>query len=239
MKRGEVRFLSCLYVLSLVLLALYAVHGLTASVAVSGAAVPDRLIILDAGHGGTDGGSSAADGTRECDINLAVVRKTDAVLGLLGERTLLTRTMDTDLADENAKTIAQKKVSDIRGRVALVNEHPEAVLVSIHQNIYSEEKYYGAQVFYGKVGESKALAETLQENLRACVDPSNTRSAKAVAADVYLMNHIEVPGILVECGFLSNRAEAEKLQTADYQKKLAVVIGVTAANQLTETEPGV
>lgn len=239
MKHGEVRFLSCMYVLSLTLLAVFALRGLMGTATVSGEVAPASLIILDAGHGGTDGGSSSSNGTRECDINLAVTLKTDAVLGLLGERTLLVRSMDTDLAAENARTIAQKKVSDIRNRVALVNAHPEAILVSIHQNSYPEEKYYGAQVFYGTVGESKQLAEQLQENLRSTLDPSNNRKAKAISADIYLMNHINVPGILVECGFLTNPAEEAKLRTEAYQKQLAVVIAATAANHLSEADSGV
>lgn len=239
MKHGEVRFLSCMYVLSLTLLVLFAIHGLTAAVEVSGRTEQRRLWILDAGHGGPDGGSSAADGTRESDINLAVALKTDAVLGLLGERTLLVRETDTDLSDDSAATIAQKKVSDIRNRVALVNRYPEAILLSIHQNSFSDPAYDGAQVFYGKIDGSKALAQALQARMAASLDPSNTRSAKAVSADVYLMNHVEVPAVLVECGFLSNPSEAEKLKTEEYQKRLAVTIAAAAANYQPEEISGV
>lgn len=239
MKHGEARFLSCMYVLSLTLLMLFAVRGLRQSAAVSAEAAPMPLVILDAGHGGTDGGSSAADGTLESNINLQIALRTDAVFGLLGQETLLVRTIDTDLADDTARTIAQKKVTDIRNRVNLVNSHPEALLLSIHQNAFAQEKYYGAQVFYGAVGESKALAETLQQNLCQCVDPSNHRKAKSIPPEVYLMNHIEVPGVLVECGFLSNSAEAEKLKTAEYQNQLAVTIAVTAFNHLSGVDSGV
>ncbi len=231
--------MSCMYVLSLTLLMLFAARGLRQSAAVSAETAPAPLVILDAGHGGADGGSSAADGTRESDINLQITLKTDTVLGLLGQETLLVRTTDTELADASANTIAQKKVTDIRNRVELVNSHPEALLVSIHQNAFSQEKYYGAQVFYDAVGESKLLAETLQQNLSQCVDPSNHRKAKSIQPEVYLMNHVQVPGILVECGFLSNPAEAEKLKTNDYQNKLAVTIAVTAFNHLPGEDPGV
>lgn len=231
--------MSCMYVLSLTLLMLFAARGLRQSAAVSAETAPAPLVILDAGHGGADGGSSAADGTRESDINLQITLKTDTVLGLLGQETLLVRTTDTELADASANTIAQKKVTDIRNRVELVNSHPEALLVSIHQNAFSQEKYYGAQVFYDAVGESKLLAETLQQNLSQCVDPSNHRKAKSIQPEVYLMNHVQVPGILVECGFLSNPAEAEKLKTNDYQNKLAVAIAVTAFNHLPGEDPGV
>lgn len=239
MKHGEVRFLSCMYVLSLTLLALFAIRGLTGSVAVSGNTESTSVIVLDAGHGGTDGGSTSPSGTRESDINLEITLKTDAVLGLLGERTLLVRAMDTDLAADGAKTISQKKVTDIRNRVALVNAHPNAILVSIHQNTYPEQKYYGAQVFYGKVPGSKALAELLQTNLQQCVDPTNTRKSKAISPDIYLMSHINTPGILVECGFLTNPTEEAKLKTPEYQKRLAVTIAATAANHLPEENSGV
>lgn len=239
MKHGEARFLSCMYVLSLTLLMLFAARGLRQSAMVSAEAAQTPLVILDAGHGGTDGGSSAADGTLESNINLQITLKTDAILGLLGQETLLVRTTDTDLADESATTIAQKKVTDIRNRVSLINSHPEALLVSIHQNAFSQEKYYGAQVFYGSVGESKLLAETLQQNFNQYVDSTNRRKAKSIQPEVYLMNHIEVPGILVECGFLSNPSEAEKLKTDAYQNQLAVAIAVTAFNHLSGEDSGV
>lgn len=239
MKHGEARFLSCMYVLSLSLLMLFAINGLRQSAAVSAESQTAPLVILDAGHGGTDGGSSSPDGTRECDINLKITLKTDAVLGLLGEKTLLVRETDTDLADAAAETISQKKVTDIRNRVRLINAHPEALLVSIHQNTYPESKYYGAQVFYSQVGDSKHLAEQLQNNLSACIDSTNHRKSKAISPDVYLMNHIEVPGILIECGFLTNPQEEAKLESEDYQRQLAVTIAVTVTNHLSEDISGV
>jgi N-acetylmuramoyl-L-alanine amidase len=223
-----------MYVLSLALLAAFALHGLRETVTVSAEETTSQLIILDAGHGGTDGGAAGVDGTRECDVNLQITLKIDAVLGLLGEETLLVRDMDTDLADSSANSIAQKKVSDIRNRVQLANSHPDGLLVSIHCNTYPEQKYHGAQVFYGKVGASKILATTLQDTLAAQVDPSNNRTAKQIASNVYLMNHIEVPGILVECGFLTNPDELQNLKSDAYQKRLAVAIAATVTNYLSE-----
>jgi N-acetylmuramoyl-L-alanine amidase len=223
-----------MYVLSLALLAAFALHGLREAVTVSAEETATQLIILDAGHGGTDGGAAGVDGTRECDINLQITLKIDAVLGLLGEETLLIRDMDTDLADSSANSIAQKKVSDIRNRVQLANSYPDGLLVSIHCNTYPEQKYHGAQVFYGKVGASKHLAATLQDTLAAQVDPSNNRTAKQIASNVYLMNHIEIPGILVECGFLTNPDELQNLKSDAYQKRLAVAIAATVTNYLSE-----
>ena len=235
MKQG--RFLSCMYMLSLTLLTAFALHGLRAQAAVAGEAAIPRIIVLDAGHGGADGGASGPDGTRECDLNLAITLKTDAVLGLLGEETLLLRCTDTDLSSSDAKSISQKKVSDIRRRVELTNSQPGAILVSIHCNTYSQEKYHGAQVFY--TGGAKEFGETMQLALKNGVDPSNARMAKAVSPDVYLMNHIKVPGILVECGFLTNQEELTNLKDPDYQTRLAVTIAVTAANQASEPNFGV
>ncbi len=240
MKHGEARFLSCMYVLSLALLAAFALHGLKASTTVSAAETGTNLIILDAGHGGTDGGAEGPDGTRECDLNLSITKKLDAVLTLMGENTLLIRDIDTDLADDSASTIAQKKISDIRNRTALINSHPEALLVSIHQNTYSESKYHGAQVFYSRNREDvKALAKAVQAALKANVDPENTRSPKGISPDVYLMNHITVPGILIECGFLTNPNELQNLKDDSYQKRLAVTIAATVLTHLSEENSGV
>lgn len=226
-----------MYMLSLTLLTAFALHGLRAQAAVAGEAAIPRIIVLDAGHGGADGGASGPDGTRECDLNLAITLKTDAVLGLLGEETMLLRSTDTDLSSSDAKSISQKKVSDIRRRVELVNSQPGAILVSIHCNTYSQEKYHGAQVFY--TGGAKEFGETMQLALKNGVDPANARMAKAVSPDVYLMNHIKVPGILVECGFLTNQEELTNLKDPDYQTRLAVTIAVTAANQASEPNFGV
>lgn len=226
-----------MYMLSLTLLTAFALHGLRAQAAVAGEAAIPRIIVLDAGHGGADGGASGPDGTRECDLNLAITLKTDAVLGLLGEETLLLRSTDTDLSSSDAKSISQKKVSDIRRRVELTNSQPGAILVSIHCNTYSQEKYHGAQVFY--TGGAKEFGETMQLALKNGVDPTNARMAKAVSPDVYLMNHIKVPGILVECGFLTNQEELTNLKNPNYQTRLAVTIAVTAANQASEPNFGV
>lgn len=239
MKHGEARFLSCMYVLSLSLLVLFGVHGLRKTSTVSTVEVLRPVIILDAGHGGMDGGATGADGTLESDLNLSITLKTDAVLGLLGENTLLTRDTDRDLADENAVSISQKKVSDIRNRVELVNSHPDSILLSIHCNSFEESKYHGAQVFYNALGSSQGLASELQSNIRLSVDRANSRESKKIRPDVYLMRHIKSPGVLVECGFLTNPGELLKLNTQDYQKQLAIAIAVSVTNHLSEDHSGV
>ena len=239
MRNSEARFLSCLYVLSLTLLVLYAAHGLRNAVTVSAETVPQRTVILDAGHGGPDGGASTSDGVKESDINLAVALKTDAVLGLLGCKTVLTRTSDRDLSEDGAVSISQKKISDIRNRVNMVNATGQGILISIHQNTFPGESCRGAQVFYGNVGNSQNLAEQLQLAFHEQLDSGGNRTAKPISADVYLMNHIETPGVLVECGFLSNPEEAALLQKQDYQKRIAALIAVTVENYLSEEDTDV
>lgn len=231
MKHGEARFLSCMYVLSLTLMAVLAFHGMAEAETVSAEAPKQQVIIIDAGHGGPDGGASGADGTRESDLNLSIALKTDAVLGLLGEETLLIRESDRDISDDTAVSISQKKVSDLRNRVKLVNEQENGLLLSIHCNTYPESKYRGAQVFYNAAGESQSVAEAISLGILQ-VDPENYRKIKTVSPDVYLFRHVEKPGILVECGFLSNPQELMLLKDSGYQNKLAIAIGVALTNEI-------
>lgn len=236
MKHRERRILSFLYLVSLSLLSAFAIHGMAAAEASSVQTVPHPKIIIDAGHGGPDGGTSGADGTRESDLNLAIALKTDLLLSLLGEESVLSRTGEDDLSDPTAQTIAQKKVSDIRNRVAFVEGQGDCILISIHGNAFQDRAYSGAQVFYGN--GSEVMGKYLQTALTK-LQPENDRKAKPVSRDIYLMNHVSVPAVLVECGFLSNEKELSLLKNEEYQRKLAVVIGVAAANYLGGSSPGV
>lgn len=234
MRNGEARFLSCMYVLSLTLLVVFAFRGLSDAREASSMESTPTLVILDAGHGGIDSGASGSDGTPESQLNLEITQKTNVLLTFLGEKTLLTRTSASDLSDPDASTIAQRKITDTRNRVALINSHPEALLISIHGNTYSQPQYHGAQVFYGKNPGSQELAEIMKNSIQSALDSGNKREAKAISPDVYLMNHITVPGVLIETGFLSNESELGLLKSPDYQKQLAVVIAVAASNYLLE-----
>ncbi len=180
-------------------------------------------VVVDAGHGGEDGGAVSVSGVRESQINLAIARRAEDFLNLLGFPTVMVRTSDAAIYDPSASTISEKKVSDLRNRVRLVNETENALLLSIHQNLFSDGRYSGAQVFYAGTEGSKELAEQVQQALIDAADPANHRQAKP-AETVYLMNNIQCPGILVECGFLSNEQEDLKLQDAGYQKKLTVAM---------------
>lgn len=183
-----------------------------------------QTLVIDAGHGGEDGGAISVSGASESNINLAVARRLDAILGLFGANTVMLRTEDVSLNDEGLATIRERKVSDLHNRTAAVNSAENAVLISIHQNSFTDPQYDGAQVFYAPTQGSQFFAEYTQELLRVCLAPDNDRKAKPIPSSVYLMNHINCKGILVECGFLTNPAEDLLLQSPDYQLKLALTI---------------
>ena len=190
----------------------------------------DFVYILDAGHGGEDGGASSESGIKESDINLSIVLRLDQLMGFCGRRTLLTRTDDRSIHDLDADTIREKKVSDLRNRVKLAESIDRRVLISVHQNSYPDGRYRGAQVFYGPNAGSQEWGEATQEFLRIALATENTRKAKKIPETVYLMNKISCPAILVECGFLSNREEALQLLDSAYQKKIAAALTASCLN---------
>ena len=159
--------------------------------------------IVDAGHGGEDGGAVSADGTQESGINLAIALRLEDILAFCGAAPVMLRREDISLHDQ-----------DLSG----------ATLISVHQNSYPESRYDGAQVFYAPTEGSQALAEYTQEILRQTLDPDNGRQAKQIPDTVYLMNHIDNRAILVECGFLSNPQEAARLRDPVYQTKIAAAL---------------
>ena len=185
----------------------------------------DEIIVLDAGHGGSDGGAVSADGTPEDDINLAIVLRLRDLFALMGRQTVLTRTGENSLADPDSATLRQEKVSDTKNRVALINSVSNGHLISIHQNtLPGHPSVHGAQVFYGKVTDSDARAAAVQQALNSVVNVGNEKTAKPIGSDIYIMAHANCPAILVECGFLSNSAETRLLLSPEYQTKLAAAI---------------
>lgn len=184
-------------------------------------------LILDAGHGGEDGGASAASGQKESDINLAIVLKTQALMTFLGEEPRLTRDVDRSLHSAGAETIRQKKVSDLKNRVNFVESTPNAVLISVHQNYFTDSRYSGAQVFFNRGDENQQWGEQAQEIIRQVLDSGNDRRAKPMPDGIYLFDHVDCPAILVECGFLSNGEEASLLSTDAYQRKVALALAGT------------
>lgn len=180
----------------------------------------EYTVVLDAGHGSSDSGKVGINGVLEKDINLSISEKTKKYLEEKGIRVVMTRDKDESLAEgENGN----RKVQDMKARVKRINDTKPDLAVSIHQNSYHEESIHGAQVFYYEHSESgEKDARILQEALLA-VDPDNTRQVKANTT-YYLLKRTEVPILIVECGFLSNQEEAEKLASEDYQKEIAKAI---------------
>jgi len=184
----------------------------------------EMTVVIDAGHGGADGGAVASDGTAEAGINLAVALEMREILALLGVETVLTRESDVSLHSEGADTLREQKVSDIHNRAATVNAVENAVLVSIHQNALPQAKSVrGAQVFFNTQPGSEELAQLLQEGFNRAVN-ERAKEHKAIDPSVYLMRHAACPAVLVECGFLSNEWETEQLKQPSYQKRLALII---------------
>ena len=181
----------------------------------------EHVIVIDAGHGGEDGGATSCSGVLESDINLAIALRLNDLCHLLGYETRMIRTTDISVYTEGT-TLAAKKASDLRQRVRIINDTPNAILVSIHQNTFSDSRYSGAQVFYAPTKGSNELAVKMQ-SIFSMIDPHNTRKSKE-SKGVYLMNHIERIGVLIECGFLSNPEEDRKLQDKSYQKMLCCAI---------------
>ncbi len=186
-----------------------------------------KVLVIDPGHGGVDGGAVSVTGTSESQINLAVALRLRLLADFLGVDTVMTRDGDVSIHDSGANTIRKKKVSDLNNRVKLINSVENAFLISIHQNTFTESGYSGAQVFFSKNPVSRPAAEQLQQAIHLRLSPDNTRLPKPVPDSVFLFKHITCPALLLECGFLSNPREAALLETADYQKKLALVIAAT------------
>ena len=190
-------------------------------------------VIIDAGHGMPDGGAVSCTGAYESEINLSIARRLNDLLRLLGYDTKMLRTTSDSVYTEG-ETIAQKKVSDLKHRVEEVNKTDNGILLSIHQNHYTDGRYSGAQMFYASTQGSQELAKALQEAFVTHLNPGSNRQIKKCQG-IYLMEHIQTPGVLVECGFLSNPAEEVKLRDVDYQKKICCVIASALSNYLANT----
>lgn len=183
------------------------------------------LIIIDAGHGGEDGGTVSSSGIVEKDINLNVSLKIHQILKLYGFETLMIRSEDKLIYDSDCKTVRQKKVSDIHNRMNIVNKYPDSIFLSIHQNHFDQSKYCGAQVFYSKNNPaSMEIAECIQSSIISKLQPENSRQVKPCGSEIYLLYHAKSPAVMVECGFLSNGAEAQLLNDDEYQTKMAAAI---------------
>jgi len=187
-------------------------------------------IIIDAGHGGVDGGATSCTGVLESGINLEIALKLNDLMHLLGYDTVMIRTTDTSIHTQG-ETIAAKKISDLKERVRIANQTENAILISIHQNQFTDSRYSGAQVFYGKTDGSQQFAKQMQNSFIQTLNPGSKRQVKR-ASGIYLMEHIQCTGVLIECGFLSNPEEEAKLRAGEYQNKICCVLASSCSQYL-------
>lgn len=186
---------------------------------------PTPTVIIDAGHGGEDGGTQSADGTLEKDLNLDIALRLAKLFEDKGINVILTRDTDTLLYDRNTDYKGRKKLLDAEARLKIADDNPDAIFISIHQNAYKDPQYSGLQVWYsGNNAESLHLAEAIQSGVKSKLQTENNRAVKFSGNNVYIMQHIKNPAILVECGFLSNPSEAKKLSDPSYRQNLSQVI---------------
>ena len=186
-------------------------------------------IIIDPGHGSFDGGACAKDGTPEKDINLEISLKTVELLRNNDYNVIMTRESDEIPNDDPSTPIKSRKNADLKRRLEITNEYigKNAVLISIHQNKFPDSKYSGAQMFYSENEKSKQLAEKMQSAFKEKFDKSSNRMAKSVPNANYIFKKLVIPGIIIECGFLSNEKDLAKLKTDEYKQMIAEVIADT------------
>ena len=189
------------------------------------ASTPYKTVIIDAGHGGEDGGASSASGLIEKHLNLEISRLICEMLRESGVDVVMTREDDRLLYDRNVDFEGRKKKLDLAARLEVAKTYEESVFVSIHMNSFSDKRYSGLQVWYSQnCPESMVLAQKIQSNARSRLQPSNKRSIKAADSKIFLLDNAISPAVLIECGFLSNPDEASLLGTDAYRRELASVI---------------
>ena len=189
-------------------------------------------VVLDSGHGGEDGGAVGQNGIMEKNINLEIAKKIRDMLEASGYKVVMTREGDKAIYDSSASTLREKKRSDLKNRLELLksNTNDDSIFVSIHQNKFSDSKYFGSQIFYSKNNiKSQDLANCIKESIVGLIQPENTREIKPADKNIYLLHNAQGPSVVVECGFLSNEEEANKLNSSEYQEQMAFSIycGIT------------
>ena len=183
------------------------------------------VVVIDAGHGGEDGGAVGVTGLVEKELNLDIAKRLAALLEADGYRVVMTRTEDVLLYDRNVDFQGRKKVLDLAARQAIGDAHADGVFISIHANTFSQSQYHGLQIWYGaKNAQSACLAEQIRSEVVRTLQPDNHRLSKQAGSNIYLMYHLQMPCVLVECGFLSNPTECAALEDAAYRQELALAL---------------
>ncbi len=186
--------------------------------------VPEKTLVIDAGHGGQDGGAVGITGVLEKNINLSIALKLKTEAEKNGWKVIMTRSSDMSLHDTESSKVRSQKRSDLQKRKSILNKNSNAIFVSIHQNKFEQSKYKGAQVFYADNEEAQKLGENIQQSLIKVLADGNNRVAKTITDEVYLLKGVKTPAVIVECGFLSNPEEEQLLTQNNYQTKVAQAI---------------
>lgn len=212
------------------------IFGRSVGVSADGDGAPSPLIVIDPGHGGEDGGCSAADGTLEKDINLLQSKSLCDMLCAMGIPSVMTRTDDTmlySLYGDAEDYTGRKKVFDLKNRIRFADESGAVAMVSIHMNKFPDGRYKGAQVYYSPDNEgSTLLADSIQNSVSKNLQTDNSRLIKKAGSNIYLLNRAKITTVLCECGFLSNGEETELLKTPEYRNKLSLCISAAVSEWL-------
>ena len=178
-------------------------------------------VIIDAGHGGEDGGAIGTNGAYEKDINLEIAKKLKSKLDAIGVPCVMTRETDILLYDRNVDYEGKKKKLDLQARKEFAEKYDNAIFISIHQNSYPKEKYDGLQIYYSPNNPaSRELALMIENDVKESLQPNNNRASKEADSSIYLLDNLLCPAILIECGFISNKQECQLLCDEEYQNKL-------------------
>ncbi len=199
-------------------------------------AADKQIVVLDAGHGGADGGGVGVNGIIEKDINLNITKYLGSLLTLSGYEVVYTRTEDISIYDNGIEGLRKQKISDMENRLEIVQKYPDSIFFSIHQNQYTDSAYFGGQMFYTTNNSNNFRLATIMQNKFAELQQGNDRDVKLIDNGLYLFKKTKQPALLIECGFLSNPNDAANLNTPEYQKKVAFTIYSGLTEYLKEVE---
>lgn len=195
-------------------------------------------VIIDAGHGGEDGGASSQAGLVEKEVNLDIAQRLSDMLRMSGVEVIMTRDDDRLLYDRSCDYHGRKKKLDLAARLAVADSNPDAIFISIHMNAFTDPKYSGMQVWYApRIEGSQTLAQLIQDKNRLSLQSGNTRKIKAANDSIFLLDSATIPSVLIECGFLSNVDEAALFESDDYRQRVAFTI-FCAVSEFLYTQEG-
>ena len=194
------------------------------SLPTSADAVRRQVIVIDAGHGGLDSGAVGVTGVLEKDVNLSIVLALRDMFRMSGFDVVLTRDEDISIYDKGVEGIRNQKMSDMDNRLEIVQKYPESIFLCVHQNNFTDPQYFGGQMFYNDNNPDNRTLAQIMQNRFAILQPGNDREIKLTGDELYLLKSNPNPSLMIECGFLSNSAEEQKLATREYQQQVAFTI---------------